>query len=98
MKQKLFIFLFLILLVGVLVGLNAASYVQKQKTLDSEMAHNRSTFHLGATGTNALYALLSETGRKVMRWQDAPAGLAARKTSPAVFVVIGPVRRDFTDA
>src|SRR5437868_809506 len=98
MKQKLFIFLFLILLGGVLVALNAASYVQKQKTPDSEMTPNRSTFHFGATGTNALYALLSETGRRVTRWQDSPSGLAIRKNAPAVFVVIGSVRRDFTDA
>src|SRR5207248_2317873 len=41
---------------------------------------------------------LSETGRNVTRWQEPPAGLAIRKNAPAVFVVIGSARRDFTDA
>src|SRR5437660_4849449 len=99
MKQKLFIFLFMLLLVGVLVGLNAASYVQKQKTPDSELAPNRSTFNYGATGTQALYALLAETGRKVIRWQEPPDDLLTdKKNSPAVFVVIGSIRREYTDA
>lgn len=98
MKQKLFIFLFLILLTIILVGLNAVSYVQKEKTPDSEVMPNRSTFNSGATGTQALYALLSETGRKVMRWQEPPAGLLTDKKAPVAFVVIGAVKREYTDA
>ncbi|MBK8466243.1 MAG: DUF4350 domain-containing protein [Chloracidobacterium sp.] len=98
MKQKLFIFLFLILIVVTLVGLNAASYVQKEKTPDSELSPNRSTFNVGATGTNALYSLLSETGRKVIRWQEPPSALlAAKKNVPSVFVVIGSLRREFAE-
>ena len=98
MKQKLFIFLGLIVLVVVLVGLNAASYTQKEKTPDSEIDPNRSTYNSGATGTQALYSLLSETGRKVVRWQEPPNALLTAKDKPAVFVVIGSVRREFTDA
>lgn len=97
MKQKLFIFLFLILLVVLLVGLNAATYVQREKMPDSEMMPNRSTYNSGATGTQAFYTLLAETGRKVMRWQESPSALLTSKSAPAVFVVIGSVRREFTE-
>lgn len=96
MKQKLFICFFLILLVVVLVGLNAATYVQREKTPDSEMQPNRSTYNSGATGTQAFYTLLAESGRKVTRWQEPPSALLTSKTPPAVFVVIGSVRREFT--
>lgn len=96
MKQKLFIFVFLLLLVLILVGLNAASYTQKVKTPDSEFSPNRSTFNSGATGTQALYTLLAETGRRVKRWQVPPSGLLGdKKRSPSVFVVIGPLKREF---
>ncbi|MEP6787673.1 MAG: DUF4350 domain-containing protein [Acidobacteriota bacterium] len=82
---------------ALLVGLNAASYTQKQKTPDSESAPNRSTFNNGATGTQAFYSLLAETGRKVVRWQESPAALVTAKSNkPAVFVVTGTLRREFT--
>lgn len=97
MKQRLLMFSFLILLVVVLVGLNAATYVQREKTPDSEMQPNRSTYNSGATGTQAFYTLLNETGRKVVRWQEPPSALLTSKSPPAVFVVIGSVRREFTD-
>lgn len=97
MKQKLFLFLFLILIVVTLIGLNAATYVQKEKAPDSEWDPNRSTYNSGSTGTQALYALLSETGRKVVRWQDPPSALHTVKKTPAVFVMIGRLRRDTTE-
>ena len=98
MKQKLFIFFFLFLLVAILVGLNAATYTQKEKTPDSEFSPNRSTFNSGATGTQAFYSLLSETGRKVKRLQEPPTALLTdKKNKPAVFVVIGTLRREFKD-
>lgn len=99
MRQKLFIFLTLIGLILILIGLNAASYVQKQKMPDSEMTPNRSTYNPGSTGTQAFYSLLAETGRKVVRWQEPPDGLrTARKNKPSVFVVIGSLKRNFTEA
>lgn len=98
MRQRLFIFLGLILLIAVLVGLNAASYTQKEKTPDSEIEPNRSTYNAGATGTQAWYALLAETGRNVVRWQEPPAALSTAKVKPEIFVIIGSVRRDLTDA
>jgi hypothetical protein len=98
MKQKLVIIILLILTGVILVGLNAASYQQKEKTPDSELAPNRSTFNAGATGTQAFFTLLSETGRGPIRWQEPPAALiTARKNTPGVFVVIGELRRSFTD-
>ncbi len=98
MKQKLFIFIFLIFLVAILVGLNAATYTQKEKTPDSEISPKRSTFNSGATGLQAFYTLLSETGRKTVRWQEPPAALLTTRNKPSVFVVAGRVRREFTPA
>ncbi len=99
MKQRLFIVGFLVLLVAILVGLNAASYVQKPKTQDSEFSPNRSTFNPGTTGTQAFFTLLNESGRKAVRWQDSPGALLTAKGDfrPAVFVVTGTLRRSFTE-
>jgi Domain of unknown function (DUF4350) len=98
MKQKLFIFILLISTAVVLIGLNAASYQQKEKTPDTELAPNRSSFNAGATGTQAFFTLLNETGRGPTRWQEPPAALiTARKNTPAVFVVIGELRRPYTE-
>ncbi len=84
---------------AVLVGLNAASYTQKEKTPDSEISPNRSTFNAGSTGTQAFFTLLSETGRKPVRWQEPPAALlTAGDKAPKVFVVTGNIKRDFTPA
>ncbi len=99
MKQKIFILGFLVLLVAVLAGLNAASYTQKETVPDSEVAPNRSTFNSGATGTQAYFSLLSETGRKATRWQQPPAALltAAANARPAVFVITGNIKRAFSE-
>lgn len=100
MKQKLLIFGALIFLVIILIGLNAASYVQKDKVPDSESKPNRSTYNSGVTGTRVFYDLLAETGRRPVRWQEPPSALlngAAEKNAPRVFVVVGSLRRDFDD-
>lgn len=98
MRQKLFIFLTLIGLVVILIGLNAATYVQKQKLPDNEVVPNRSTYNPGSTGTQAFYTLLSETGRTAVRWQEPPSALrTVKRTKPTVFVVIGSVKRGFTE-
>jgi len=99
LKQKIFILGFLILLVAVLAGLNAASYTQKETVPDSEVAPNRSTFNSGATGTQAYFSLLSETGRKATRWQQPPAALltASANARPAVFVITGNIKRAFSE-
>ena len=96
MKQKLLIVFSIVLLLGILVALNAASYAGREKLPDSELSPNRSTYNTGATGTRVFYDLLHETGRKVIRWQESPAGLLAGRTeSPSVFVVAGELRREF---
>ena len=98
MKERIFIFLALIILVIILIGLNAASYVQKEKMPDSEFLPNRSTYNAGTTGTRAFYDLLAETGRKVTRWQEPPSALlSAGKNAPGTFVVVGQVRREFEE-
>ena len=97
MRQRLGIFIGLILLMFVLVGLNAATYVQQEKTPDSELRPNRSTFNAGATGTQALYTLLAETGRKVTRWREPMDALRSQRDKPSVFVVVGGVRRPFDE-
>ncbi|MEJ7624985.1 MAG: DUF4350 domain-containing protein [Pyrinomonadaceae bacterium] len=94
MRQKLFIFGFLMLMIAVLIGLNAASYTQKEKTPDSEVSPNRSTYNTGATGTQAFYTLLAETGRNVVQWEQSPNGLLTARQKPAVFVMVGSLRRD----
>ena len=98
MKQKLFIIIAFVLTAAALVGLNAASYTQQPQKAENEAAPNRSTFNPGPTGTQAFYTLLTETGRKAVRWQEPADNLVARKRDvPATFVIIGPVRREFTE-
>src|SRR6478672_2137824 len=97
MKQRLFVLLIGIGLVAVLIILNALTYVQKAKETDSELTPNRSTFNPGATGTQAFFTLLSETGRKPVRWQESPEGLSLGKNKPAVFVITGNLRRDISE-
>ena len=93
MRQKLFIFIGLILLVGLLIGINAVSYVQKDKIPDTEINPNRSTYNSGSTGTRAFYDLLNETGRKVTRWQEKPFALLNNSANaPQTFVIIGQTR------
>ena len=97
MRQKLAIFTLFGAVVLVLVGLNAATYVQKEKTPDNEFSPNRSTFNSGTTGSQAFFALLSETGHSVTRWQVPVAELPASvRNKPATFVLIGP-RLKLTD-
>jgi hypothetical protein len=82
----------------VLVGLNAASFVQKEKVPDSEANPNRSTYNFGATGTRAFYDLLAETGRRPTRWLEPMSSLlSGGKNKPSTFVVIGKTRREFDD-
>ena len=94
MKQRLFIFAILLFLIILLAGLNAATYVQKEKVPDTELAPNRSTYNSGSTGTKAFYSLLYETGRPVTRWQESLETISSEsRNRPAVFVMIGPFRR-----
>jgi uncharacterized protein DUF4350 len=90
MRQRLTIIVTIVVVLGVLIALNATTYVHHEPEPDSEVAPNRSTYHSGATGTRALYDVLSESGYKVMRWREAPGRLLSEQ-GPKVqsFVIIG---------
>ncbi len=96
MKQGVLITFGAILLIGILAVLSAVTYVQKERLPDREASPNRSTFNSGATGTQAFYTLLAETGHSVVRWQGPPTELITSKNKTAVFVVVGAIRRQFT--
>lgn len=88
----------LLVLIIILVGLNAASYTQKEEGVEREINPNRSTYNAGATGTRAFFEFLQETGRKPVRWQKPLAAISTEdKTRPQVFVIIGPLRREFDE-
>lgn len=90
MRQRLAIFVTIALVLGVLIALYAASNVRIERTKDSESRPDRSTYNSGATGTRALYDFLNESGRKVVRWRDAPAALLnSNGVQPRTFVVVG---------
>ena len=99
MRQKFLIFISIVGLFVILIGLNAAAYVKKEQTPDSEFKPNRSTYNTGATGTRAFYDLLAETGRTAVRWQESTDALAIKdRRQPSVFVLIGTARREITGA
>lgn len=98
MKQRAFIFGALIFLIFLLIGLNAASYVQKEKMPDTETNPNRSTYNTGATGTRALYELLAETKHKVVRLREPIEKLKPYdENQMTTLVIVGQTRRDFTE-
>ena len=90
MRQKLAIVGTILLLVAILFAINAANYVSKEDTKDSELSPNRSTYHAGPTGTRALYDFLNESGRKVIRWRETPDRLlSSGNEKVSTFVIIG---------
>lgn len=99
MRGRLPIFLFVVVVVVLLTGLNAASYVRVGREPELEVKPDRSTSNAGPTGTRALYEFLEESGHKVMRWREEPGALAAAEEGerPSTFVVVGALRREFTE-
>lgn len=98
MRQHFLILIFLVLVIAVLVGLNAVSYTKTEQRADSEYAPNRSSYNSGATGSSAFYALLAETGNKVVRWQQPPNMLLSPGNSRIkTLVLIGQTRKYVTD-
>ena len=98
MRQRITIILTILVVLGVLVILNAVTYVREEKTQDSELAANRSTYHSGPTGSRALYDFLSESGHKVMRWREVPEKLPSGSGQDVrTFVVIGRTQLPFTE-
>jgi hypothetical protein len=98
MRQRLIIIITLIAVLIVLIALNAASYVRVEHVSDSENTPDRSTFNSGATGTQAFYDFLRESGYDVARWREGASSLLsynARK--PAVFVVVGELQVPYSN-
>lgn len=97
MRERLTIILTFVVIIGVLVIINTATYVKKEKLPDSELTANRSTYHSGPTGARAFFDFLSESGYQVMRWREAPEKLLGRAGEKvATFVVIGTTRLPFS--
>lgn len=93
MRQRVIVIVVLIVVVGVLVLINAASYVEIEPPTDSEASPDRSTYNSGPTGTRALYDFLSESGYSVARWRDSTTGLLSFNTvKPATLVIVGNTR------
>src|SRR5262245_48097736 len=98
MRQKFLTILTIILVVGLLIALNLATYVTEEPEHDFEAAPNRSTYHAGPTGTRAFYDFLSESGHRVMRWRDPVERLLGSSGSQVkTFVVIGRTKLDFEE-
>ena len=90
MREKLIIILTVVIIVGLLIGINLTTYIDQEEVVESELSPNRSTYHAGLTGTRALYDLLSESGYKVMRWRELPQKLLSDQGQKIVtFVIIG---------
>ena len=97
MRQRFAIIITAAIVVALLVALNAASYVSEDQLPDTEFDPDRSTYNAGSTGTRALYDLLAESGRQVVRWRESPHALLNLKSdaTPRTFVVIGHTRVPF---
>jgi len=97
MRQRLAIVITVLVVLVILIGLNAASYVKVEQPPDSEQSPDRSTFNSGATGTRALYDLLQEAGYQVARWREPPSALLnINGPKPATLVVVGRTLVRFT--
>lgn len=98
MRQRLIIFITLVAVIVVLIALNAASYVRVEYVGDSEVTPDRSTFNSGATGTQAFYDFLEESGQPVMRWRESTSSLLVlADPKPSTLVVIGPLKVAYTN-
>ena len=99
MRQRLVIIIALAVVIGVLVLINAASYVKVEQTADSEMSPDRSTLNAGATGARALYDFLHESGYQVARWRESTDSLLSfNGPKPATIVVVGRTLVPFSES
>ncbi len=98
MRQRIAIIVTIVIVLGLLIAINAASYQSAEDRPDTELTPNRSTYHSGATGTRALYDFLSESGYPVMRWREVPAQLLAdTRQSVQTFVIVGDTARSIDE-
>ncbi len=89
MRRYLGIILTIAVVLLVLLGLNAVSFLKLDRQPESEGAPNRSSYHTGPTGTRAFYQLLEESGYQVARWRGGYNELAS-EAKDATLVMIGP--------
>jgi hypothetical protein len=99
MRQRFLIFGAVAAVIVVLLLINAASFVEIGRPPENELSPDRSTYNGGPTGTRALYDFLQESGQRVIRWQESPAALntLTGKARPAVWVVVGDLRQEYTE-
>jgi hypothetical protein len=99
MRQRFVIIITVAVVVVLLIVLNTASYVGEERQPDTEFNPDRSTYNAGSTGVRALYDLLAESGRQVIRWREQSHGLlnVGGPSAPSTFVVIGKTRLPFDE-
>ncbi|MDQ3133992.1 MAG: DUF4350 domain-containing protein [Acidobacteriota bacterium] len=100
MRGRLLIVLSFVVVLALLAGLNAVSYVRVEEQAELEIAPDRSTSNAGPTGVRALYEFLENANYRVARWRVSPAALLSAgqgRDRPATFVVIGSTRREYTE-
>lgn len=97
MKQYLAISATIVVILGLLIALNTASYVQKPDEVDSEYNPNRSSYHSGPTGTRAFYEFLQESNYKTVRWRKPLSALLDENkvSRPQTMLVVGETRIPF---
>lgn len=89
MRRNLSIILAAVIVVAVLIGLSAASFVTLDRPDESELDPRRSSYNAGPTGTRAFYQLLEESGTNVARWKAGFEELRAVKHTD-LMVIVGP--------
>src|SRR4051812_42497475 len=91
MRQRFGLIIFVVVLIGALVALNALSYVPVESQTDKEAQPRRSAFNAGASGTRAIYDFMAEGGYRVSRFTDPLTSLKSLPSAeqPATIVIIG---------
>ncbi|HWQ36592.1 MAG TPA: DUF4350 domain-containing protein [Blastocatellia bacterium] len=89
MRRYFGIIITVVIVLLVLIGLSAVSFVQLDRPPESESDPNRSSYNTGPTGTRAFYQLLEESGYQVARWRREYDELQY-ETSDGTLVMIGP--------
>jgi hypothetical protein len=89
MRQRFTIIITIFVLTGILLALNAASYVRIEKTPDTELRPDRSTYNAGATGTRALFDFLNESGYRALRLRESSVVLSNKENASLSTFVVG---------
>jgi hypothetical protein len=97
MRRYLGIIITVVIMLLVLIGLNAVSFVRLDRPKESESDPNRSSYNVGPTGARAFYQLLEESGYQVERWRGSYAELEF-DAPQATLVMIGPGDSAWLDA